>query len=125
LVQFQSLFLEEDLHWEHLDILLNLVHQELVELKVEVETLDLVVLELHSQEVLEQPQQQDGDMQALILPQQTNLVAVVVALVVLVIQVLKVEQVFSYQQYSGIQMDSNMIIIQTIHLDLVHLLVGL
>tara|TARA_Y100000004_G_scaffold158907_1_gene185465 strand:+ start:661 stop:867 length:207 start_codon:yes stop_codon:yes gene_type:complete len=66
-----------------------------------------------------------GVMMVVMEHQEINLVVEAVVLVVLVIQVLRVELVFNFQPHLEIQMDSNMITTQTTHLDLVQLLVGL
>ena len=110
--------LEEDLGIVMLPIL---VYQVQVVLKAVVEILADPKLVLTIQEILmpHLHQLSDGDMQAHLVQVLMRVVAVAVALVVQVDHPHKVDLVFNCHLHLGIQMDSNMINIQIIHLDLV------
>ena len=112
---------EEDLGIVMLPIL---VYQVQVVLKAVVEILADPKLVLTIQEILmPHLHQLDGDMQAHLVQVLMQLVAVAVALVVQVDHPHKVDLVFNCHLHLGIQMDSNMINTQIIHIDLVQLLV--
>tara|TARA_Y100000361_G_scaffold143602_1_gene150778 strand:- start:12 stop:632 length:621 start_codon:yes stop_codon:yes gene_type:complete len=103
----------------------NLVYQVQVVLKVVVEILADPKLVLIIQEILmPHLHQLDGDMEAHLVQVLMQLVVAAVVLVVLEFQDHKVDLVFNCHLHLGIQMDSNMINIQIIHLDLVQLLDG-
>ena len=124
MVQFRLLFLVVVvLGVDQLEVP-HLVHQVLVEHKEEVVTLEHLVLDLHIQEILmTHLHQVDGDVQVQLVYQQTELAVAAVALVMEVVQVLKVVMVFNFQPHLEIQMDSNMTTSQIIRLDPVELLV--
>tara|TARA_Y100000004_G_scaffold66176_1_gene74224 strand:+ start:97 stop:303 length:207 start_codon:yes stop_codon:yes gene_type:complete len=66
----------------------------------------------------------DGDIQVVLEHQVMQLAVEAVVLEVLVLHILLVELVFNFQLHLEIQMDSNMITSQIIHLDPAELLVG-
>ena len=105
---------------------LVVVYQVQVVLKAVVEILAHLELEFLTQEILMiHLHHLDGDVEVQIAKQQTKLVVAVVALVMEVVQVLKVVMVFNCHLHSEIQMDTDMITSQIIHLDPVELLVGM